>query len=465
MRAALSLTRAERRLFAFLVQVAAEHSPETTVRVAGGWVRDKLLGLPGRDIDIVLDDTTGAQFAKHVVAHQRKSKPKASVSGFGVIRSNPEQSKHLETVAMTIFGEPIDINCFRTDDYTQEPSSRIPTTRRGTAEEDAHRRDFTLNALFFNVTESVRQRTSKTDACVEDFTGRGLDDLRSGLLRTPLAPLETLRDDPLRLLRGIRFASTFGFELDEGFAEAAALPEIVTALASKVSRERVGIELRKVFASRDPARGLALLEAYGVRDVVFAPGEGKPDAQAACATTHWPDDGVALDETGPWARAVEHARRLSALREEECVAKDAADADAADADAADVDAADVDVEVDAGAGGETNEALTPGYALEVMSAALSHAQSAAPATVRALNELELAVSEARSLDIARSGRRFPAAVESLAASYEGVTESVLLQNLCFSRREPRAVTRILALAAALRVALRSDTTNGDATGT
>ena len=446
---AVTLTRAERRLFAFLVQVAAERSPETTVRVAGGWVRDKLLGLPGRDIDIVLDDTTGAQFAKHVVAHQRKSKAKGAVSGFGVIRTNPEQSKHLETVAMTIFGEPIDINCFRTDDYTREPSSRIPTTRLGTAEEDAHRRDFTLNALFFNVTESVRRRTSKTDVCVEDFTGRGLDDLRSGLLRTPLAPLETLRDDPLRLLRGIRFASTFGFDLDDGFAEVAALPEIVAALASKVSRERIGIELRKVFASRDPARGFALLEAYGVRDVVFAPHSGAAEAQTVGATTtHWPSDSVAFDGAGPWARAVEHARRLSALRQK---------GGAKDADA---DVAEANVEADADQGADSNGVLTPGYALEVMSAALSYAQPAAPATVRALAELERAVAEARSLDVARSGRRFPAAVESLATSYEGIAEGVLLRNLCFSRREPRAVARILALAAALRLALRSDASNG-----
>ena len=67
----IALTPTEKRLFALLVDVAKRRSPGTTVRVAGGWVRDKLLGLPGRDIDIVLDDTSGARFAKHVVAHQR----------------------------------------------------------------------------------------------------------------------------------------------------------------------------------------------------------------------------------------------------------------------------------------------------------------------------------------------------------------------------------------------------------
>jgi len=80
----------------------------------------------------------------------------------------------------------------------------------GTPEQDALRRDFTLNALFFNA------HTRR----IEDFTGRGWDDLRAGVLRTPLEPRVTLLDDPLRALRGVRFASRYGFVLDDGFARA-----------------------------------------------------------------------------------------------------------------------------------------------------------------------------------------------------------------------------------------------------
>ena len=85
----IALTPTEKRLFALLVDVAKRRSPGTTVRVAGGWVRDKLLGLPGRDIDIVLDDTSGARFAKHVVAHQRAA---ASRGGRGKRKSIDNES-------------------------------------------------------------------------------------------------------------------------------------------------------------------------------------------------------------------------------------------------------------------------------------------------------------------------------------------------------------------------------------
>ena len=77
-------------------------------------------------------------------------------------------------------------------------------------EEDARRRDLTINALFYNVTEM----------CVEDFTGRGCRDLDAGISRTPLDPLVTFLDDPLRVMRAVRFASRFNFELVPGIARA-----------------------------------------------------------------------------------------------------------------------------------------------------------------------------------------------------------------------------------------------------
>ena len=449
----IALTPTEKRLFALLVDVAKRRSPGTTVRVAGGWVRDKLLGLPGRDIDIVLDDTSGARFAKHVVAHQRAAASRGgrgkrhrapATTGFGVIRANPDQSKHLETVAMTILGEPIDINCFRTDDYSQTSSSRIPSTRVGTATEDAHRRDFTLNALFFNVTESVRRGTSSTDACVEDLTGRGLDDLEHGLLRTPLAAFETLRDDPLRLLRGVRFACTFGFAIDPPFAEAAQLPEVVAALATKVSRERVGIELRKVFASDDPARGFALLDAYGVRDSVFKPCTGSRGvADPATLTTFWPTSISTATAAAPsWSRTLEHVRRVRELSNAESRSSSGEDGD--------VNGSDSDDALSAA------DERTTLVALEVVSAALSHTHPEHPSTTLALAQINEAVAEGRAGEIAQSGRAFPLALQNLVVSYEDLAECVLQHNLKLPRREPRTVARILALSSALHALLLGD---------
>ena len=81
----------------------------------------------------------------------------------------------------------------------------------GTPEQDAFRRDFTINSLFYNINTGT----------VEDFTGRGIEDMKFGIIRTPLPAKETFIDDPLRVLRAIRFASRFGFSLDESLVEAA----------------------------------------------------------------------------------------------------------------------------------------------------------------------------------------------------------------------------------------------------
>jgi tRNA nucleotidyltransferase (CCA-adding enzyme) len=106
-------------------------------------------------------------------------------SGMGVIMANPEQSKHLETATLRLLGLPIDLVHLRSEKYTEE--SRIPTIEVGTPEEDALRRDFTINSLFYNLNQQK----------VEDLTGRGLDDLKNGIIRTPLDPQITLMDGVL----------------------------------------------------------------------------------------------------------------------------------------------------------------------------------------------------------------------------------------------------------------------------
>lgn len=103
------------------------------------------------------------------------------------------------------------INHWRLADYSADQRQKL-----GTPEEDALRRDLTINALFYNVaTESV-----------EDYTQRGLADLQARIARTPLAPRQTFLDDPLRVLRTIRFAGRFGLKVEEGVAEAARDTEI-----------------------------------------------------------------------------------------------------------------------------------------------------------------------------------------------------------------------------------------------
>ena len=108
----------EEKVFQLLLKVATKCQLSTNIRVAGGWVRNKLMGEIGGEIDIALEGITGKEFAKLLSAVE-----KGSVS-FGIIRSNPEQSKHLETATVRLFGIPLDLVNLRGETYTA--SSRIP---------------------------------------------------------------------------------------------------------------------------------------------------------------------------------------------------------------------------------------------------------------------------------------------------------------------------------------------------
>ena len=220
-------------------------------------MRDALLAIPSHDIDVAIESTqpdrmlvTGALFAHEVAAVQQELKlPSSTIS---VVKTNPEKSKHIETAQMTLFGIPVEFCNLRHDEYTKE--SRVPTVRPGTPLEDALRRDFTVNALFYNL------HTQE----VEDYT-TGLDDLAQGVLRCPLDPTETFLDDPLRLLRGIRFGGQLNCHLDDSiFSCIRTHPEIVRTLHTKLSRERVGTEVQKMLSGNSPSTCIDYMMQLGV---------------------------------------------------------------------------------------------------------------------------------------------------------------------------------------------------------
>jgi tRNA nucleotidyltransferase (CCA-adding enzyme) len=307
--APFSLTPREERVLALLRRAAAasDHSG-VVLRVAGGWVRNKLLGLPGGDMDVALNNQTGAEFARHLQRFSRKEAVRkgqlasaADVHGVGVIRANPAQSKHLETATALVLGETVDLVNLRSEDYADQ-SSRIPTMRIGTPLEDALRRDFTVNALFYNV----------ADASVEDFVGSGLDDLAHRTLRTPdeAAALRTMLEDPLRVLRCVRFASALDMTVAPSLAEACAAPSVTAALRGKVSRERVGSELQKLIeTSARPSRGLRLIVEFGLVDAVL----GSEAAAALPGGFARGVERVSLFEVEPGLADAPHATRTPAM--------------------------------------------------------------------------------------------------------------------------------------------------------
>eukprot|EP01017_Pseudomicrothorax_dubius_P029971 TRINITY_DN3685_c0_g1_i3.p1 TRINITY_DN3685_c0_g1~~TRINITY_DN3685_c0_g1_i3.p1 ORF type:complete len:528 (+),score=131.40 TRINITY_DN3685_c0_g1_i3:60-1586(+) len=249
-------TEKEQRIFDLLKEFVEVKKLGTTVRVAGGWVRDKLLGLDCDDLDFALDNMMGEEFitkAREFLTVEKN----LEIHGFGVIKTNAEKSKHLQTATLQLFGQKVDFVNLRSETY--EDNSRIPKIEIGTPEEDAYRRDLTINALFYNI---------MTDS-VEDFTKKGIEDLHAGVCRTPLEPLATFTDDSLRVLRVFRFASRYDFDIVPEIPESLKNEEVRKALKLKVSRERIGIESHKALSHKNSYLYLEHVFGNGLESIVF----------------------------------------------------------------------------------------------------------------------------------------------------------------------------------------------------
>lgn len=242
----IDLTPKENQLRLVLLDVARyideskEIKEKLELRFAGGWVRDKLLGIQSHDIDTAINATTGLYFCEKMEEYfkepdnmKKHSLEEKDLGNLYTVAKNPDKSKHLETANKKILGFDVDFVNLRKETYSED--SRNPLMEFGTAEEDALRRDANINALFYNLHKDE----------IEDFVG-GLEDLDAKRIRTPLEPKTTFTDDPLRVLRLIRFASRLSFKIDEDTEKCMSEPKVMEALKIKISRERVGIEVTKM---------------------------------------------------------------------------------------------------------------------------------------------------------------------------------------------------------------------------
>ncbi|KAK9466947.1 hypothetical protein V1512DRAFT_207123 [Lipomyces arxii] len=266
--AEIQLSKTEKEIEQLLVDASAyidesqtDRSEDLVLRFTGGWVRDKLLGYESHDLDVAVNCMTGYDFANRLQEFLVKNPLKygESMKGIHKIEMNPDKSKHLETATANIHGVDLDFVNLRTESYAND--SRIPVMEFGTPEQDAYRRDATINALFYNL------HTGK----IEDFTGRGLDDLRKGVIATPLPALETFTDDPLRVLRLIRFAGRFGFQIEKLTFGAMKADVINAAVQEKVSKERIGIEVHKMLLGTGAHTCSLLLIETNIYSAIFKP--------------------------------------------------------------------------------------------------------------------------------------------------------------------------------------------------
>lgn len=212
--------------------------------VIGGYVRDHLLNRanPDKDIDIVVLGN-GIDIARKAA---RKLAPGINVSVF----------KNFGTAMFRY--EDFDIEFVGARKESYDRSSRKPVVETGTLEDDQRRRDFTINALAISLNKDTYGDV------LDPFNG--IDDLRRKIIRTPLDPDITFSDDPLRMMRAVRFAVQLDFVIDEKtFASIASNAERI----SIVSQERIIVELNKIIMCNNPSRGFILLEKSGLLKMIF----------------------------------------------------------------------------------------------------------------------------------------------------------------------------------------------------
>ena len=209
----------------------------------GGFVRDKIIGRPTKDADIVCIGD-GIELA-HKVAERFNPKPVvAYFKTFGTAQIKVDDSFEVEFVGA------------RKESY--DFSSRNPVVAPGTLEDDQNRRDFTINALAISLNKADYGKL------LDPFGG--LKDIERRLIQTPLAPLQTFSDDPLRMMRAIRFATQLNFSIAPVTFQAI----IDNAERIKiVSQERITDELNKILLAKKPSIGLDLLSKSGLMQIIF----------------------------------------------------------------------------------------------------------------------------------------------------------------------------------------------------
>ena len=217
--------------------------------VIGGWVRDLFLHRESTDIDIVTVSHDPAVTGPGITLAQAVAKRLGKGAHLSVFKTYGTAQVKAKEIELEFVGA-------RRESYTRD--SRNPIVEDGTLEEDQNRRDFTINAM------AICLNHDRYGELLDPFGG--IRDLNDCVIRTPLDPDITFSDDPLRMMRAIRFATQLGFFLD---------PDTFDAIARNreririITRERINDELNKIMLSRRPSEGWLLLDKTSLLELIF----------------------------------------------------------------------------------------------------------------------------------------------------------------------------------------------------
>lgn len=211
--------------------------------IVGGYVRDLVMNRPSNDIDIVCIGS-GIDLATHVAS----------------LLNIPEEGlivfKNFGTAMLQAEGWDLEFVGARKESYRSD--SRKPIVENGSMADDQNRRDFTINAMSISLNET------NFGELIDPFGG--LDDIENKIIKTPLDPKITFADDPLRMMRAVRFAAQLNFDIN---------PETFDALISEknrieiISKERISEELNKIILTAKPSYGFKLLDSCGLLEIIF----------------------------------------------------------------------------------------------------------------------------------------------------------------------------------------------------
>jgi poly(A) polymerase len=227
-------------IFKIISETADQLNQETYV--IGGYVRDLILNRPSPDIDVVTVGS-GIKLAELVA---RKLGPSIQVNVF----------KTYGTAMLKYQSMEVEFVGARKESYNED--SRNPIVEDGTLEEDQNRRDFTINAL------AICLNADRFGELVDPFGG--IQDIENKIMRTPLEPGITFSDDPLRMMRAIRFATQLGFTIED--KTLAAIGKNKNRI-NIITKERIGEELNKIILSSKPSIGFKLLDKTGLLELIF----------------------------------------------------------------------------------------------------------------------------------------------------------------------------------------------------
>lgn len=233
----------DHKIFSIVSEAAAEMGVRAFV--IGGYVRDCFLGRPSKDIDIVVEGS-GIELAEAVGAK---------------VHSNVSVFRNFGTAMLRYRGIEVEFVGARKESYRRD--SRKPIVEDGTLEDDQLRRDFTINAMAFSL------QKEDFGALVDPFGG--IRDLAAGIIRTPLDPDTTYSDDPLRMVRAIRFATKLTTD-EQAFTIVPESLESIRRNRSRMeilSKERIVEELNKILVSPKPSIGFRLLDETGLLEYIL----------------------------------------------------------------------------------------------------------------------------------------------------------------------------------------------------